>query len=61
MIKLFYCVWCRKVKEEMDMHDIDKEICKNCWAREDQRFQNTKGQKTKHSLNGFLLRGETKL
>lgn len=57
----FYCKDCQKYKEEMDMHDINEELCKNCWARNDKRHQNRKGQKTKVSLNGFLLRGETKL
>ena len=47
MIILFYCAYCHKAKEEMEMHDINEEICKNCWAREDKRFQNTKGLQKK--------------
>ena len=40
----FYCKVCKKFKEEMEMHSIDKELCKNCWARADKKHQLRKGR-----------------
>ena len=72
MTELFYCQYCNQYFEEMDMSNPEEHMCKLCWLDRDNTHFKKKNKLAKksyirnkkareESLNGFLLRGETKL